>query len=102
MFQESNLDGDYKSWVDSAHQLDPPYNYFLFADLINKDKNITNTVYHGLMLSLIESSNKFLEERLSAIKRFEVIKNQCNSLAIFLTCFLSDTCKEKLKFSHRI
>jgi hypothetical protein len=47
----------YDVWLESAKKLNPPYDYFTFAELSNSNEAITNTSYHNILLKALSKAN---------------------------------------------
>jgi hypothetical protein len=74
--RKRNSDNTYYIWLESARKLDPPYDYFAFADLANSTKAVTNSGYHNLMLKALSKSNmSTINDILHAIKVYKVNQN---------------------------
>ncbi|KAI9487796.1 MAG: hypothetical protein EXX96DRAFT_593747 [Benjaminiella poitrasii] len=71
MYNPSNLNSTYDKWLQNAHLLDPPFDYFSFADLVLKDNRITNILYVGILTKNMNTSSKHLGEGVKALRLFE-------------------------------
>ncbi|KAI8066095.1 hypothetical protein BDF21DRAFT_427064 [Thamnidium elegans] len=71
MYKPSNLDSTYDEWLKHAHLLEPPFDYFSFADLVLRDNRITNVLYKGILTKHTETASKYLVEGIKALKLFE-------------------------------
>ncbi|KAL0079575.1 hypothetical protein F4703DRAFT_1905901 [Phycomyces blakesleeanus] len=71
MYKHSNLGPNYNEWLKTAHLLDPPFDYFSFAELILKDKHVTNLIYKSILTEYVKKSNKYLNEGVKSLKLFE-------------------------------
>ncbi|RCH78965.1 hypothetical protein CU098_004911, partial [Rhizopus stolonifer] len=47
----------YDIWLQSANKLDPPYDYFSFAELSNSNEHLTNNSYHNLLLKALSKAS---------------------------------------------
>lgn len=56
MFKRVNAGILYKEWLETAHLIDPQYNYFSFAQLCNENKSTTNTYYMTLMNKIVKEN----------------------------------------------
>ncbi|KAI9019452.1 hypothetical protein CLU79DRAFT_704973 [Phycomyces nitens] len=71
MYKRSNLDPTYDEWLQTAHLLDPPFDYFSFADLVSRDNRITNVLYMGILTKNMQTSTKYLDKGVKALRLFE-------------------------------
>lgn len=72
IFQTVSDDNPYKEWLDTAHLLEPSYDYFNFADIYKKDAGTANCIYLRLLNEFSKATKKSQSNILSAIKLFNV------------------------------
>lgn len=66
----------YSIWLESASKLNPPYDYFAFAELANNSESLTNSSYHQLLLKALSQANMSNTSNItSAINKYKVNLN---------------------------
>lgn len=71
MFKSVNTDNLYKEWLETAHLIDPQYDYFSFAQLCNESKCTTNTYYMTLINKTV-MKNPRNRGAITALNQFHV------------------------------
>lgn len=77
--RKSKSENTYSIWLKSASKLDPPYDYFAFAELANNSEALTNSSYHQLLLKALSQANMAnINNITSAINKYKS-RNVVNS-----------------------
>ncbi|CAO3658290.1 unnamed protein product [Rhizopus microsporus] len=78
MFKSVNTDNLYKEWLETAHLIDPQYDYFSFAQLCNESKCTTNTYYMTLINKTV-MKNPRNRGAITALNQFHKRENMQSS-----------------------
>lgn len=83
--RKSKSENTYSIWLKSASKLDPPYDYFAFAELANNSEALTNSSYHQLLLKALSQANMAnINNITSAINKYKVNLNLIK-IIVYLT-----------------
>lgn len=79
MFQHIEKDNKYEDWLKDAHNLDPPFDYFSFADYCKAGLGTTNVIFKSLLSNHFNKTKN--NDALTMLKNFNVI------LKYIYTCY---------------
>ncbi|KAG1054516.1 hypothetical protein G6F43_003482 [Rhizopus delemar] len=74
MFKNVKPDNAFENWCKTGYLLEPPYDYFSFAELCDQSKTVTNLYYLTLMNNLIKE-HPTNQEAISALNIFNKRRN---------------------------
>ncbi|KAI9365607.1 hypothetical protein BD770DRAFT_405989 [Pilaira anomala] len=79
MFKRVDTDNLFKQWLETAHLLDTPYDYFSFALLCNENKCITNLYYATLINKIVKEDPPKNRNAINALNLFNKRENMDSS-----------------------